>query len=399
MGQSQQLPVATLPASTTGHSTAALRYQAASPSDVSAAKSGSICNLPPAAQQSPMLSGQKGQDSSRLCTAGRWSFGRASARTCGLQDLPAEVVMHILTILPLREKLLAAQTSKWLHSAVMQPHFWPTHTASHSSPLMGQDQVNSRGHETPVTPGIAERLSTAQLSPRRPQHASCSAASPCGSFSRSAVPMLKASPRQASPTSPPGGSHGRSGSDTMGEGTAKAQVPSASTSAIAPSLLSDSKPSRLPSIVDAQDEDGDVSGRNRSLGASVGTAGSDSAEMARQTAGDWRCQGSLLGLATDFQNEHQGPTVLVAVVDPVTGQKGYAKQSAAQGLEPRWACTSSLSQSLPKASAVSASPQAFMAPVNSACSAEAILATGSLCHLELLVPRLAFGASSTMPCI
>ncbi|KAK9867409.1 hypothetical protein WJX84_011135 [Apatococcus fuscideae] len=64
------------------------------------------------------------------------------------------------------------------------------------------------------------------------------------------------------------------------------------------------------------------------------TTGHSTAAL-RQTAGDWRCQGSLLGLATDFQNEHQGPTVLVAVVDPVTGQKGYAKQSAAQGLEPR----------------------------------------------------------------
>ncbi len=254
----------------------------------------------------------------------------ASARNCSLHDLPPEVVMNILASLSLQSRLLAAQASQWLHSAVMQPAFWPTHPGSLQTP------ASSVSHQK--GPASEKFLSAAG----RP------------------IAALDNTMAHRQPADTPVGNLGSSNEGKHRPTSVTARLstppPSACPDQTAGGAISDCLGSHADSESRAAGWRGSLNiadGNCESIGDGcnqhlTGWQQQQQQQQQQQHASgkfidarpvhaeDGRdqhkeAQGSLLG----FAGEQRGLTVLVAVVDPVTGQKGYAKQASAHGLEPR----------------------------------------------------------------
>ena len=207
----------------------------------------------------------------------------------------AQLSMTLFAVVMVQARLTAGQTSQGLHAAVMQPHFWPAQS-----------------------PGISEAFSSARS---LEAGADASPAAP-SAWAGQTIEAPPAAQRLAFQVA----------SDTLmhpsGKSTATAsesdRVQFESQSALAGGST---KPSHRHQ--DDQQQQQQQQQQDR-FSNNVGSAG-----MTGHADSDCKTQGSLLGCTLGGSDGHRGPTVLVAVVDPVTGQQGYAKRDKAHGLEPR----------------------------------------------------------------
>ena len=239
-------------------------------------------------------------------------------------ELPHEVVLHILASLPLRDRLQAAQASQWLHDAAMQPSFWPT-----------------QPHGTPQTSPShrSRRNSTAAAVGQLPQDAAAT--------SRVIDTRTEASPDHPADVPGPGPKTPAGGSPTFNDHSSHVHTnhvlplhpgilgPAGRHSSSGhPHSLLDTSPAAChvqQSVSMANQCDGLQQQQQQAQSGLFPDANGWDAED--KACNSKQGQDSLLGFAC----EQRGPTILVAVVDPVTGQKGYARQAKAQGLESRWA--------------------------------------------------------------
>ncbi|KAK9836525.1 hypothetical protein WJX74_002244 [Apatococcus lobatus] len=276
---------------------------------------------------------------------------------CGLQDLPPEVVMQILDRLGLQARLTAAQSSQWLHSAAMQPHFWPIRSprTSMSSTADSAQSISSLSPATASAPCQQASLSQqAQLFAKpsdsvnvssRQAHGTGNSRSAAGAFSASF--KLDGSPEQAllagtaEPSQLSQMEQRNAEPASCHHSAVSAASPLSSSSILGRSFGSvpnsddaqrrlDTNPARTLQGPRIESNGYHQQQQHNSIEPGIGQA-----DLTGHSQDDWKGQSSLLGCTMDGAHGQRGLTVLVAVVDPVTGQKGYAQQTKAQGLEPR----------------------------------------------------------------